>query len=252
MYLILPANSSYSRYPDNTNQNFKVHFPKRLHLDGGLWEIALCKISFNNNWYNMKGAFIELMNTVTHAKTRVKIKDGKYKSVETVLDEVHRSLDFMDCSRIIRFLHDQARDKMYLLFLDGLYKVRFSPDLAAVLGFSSWKIYSRPDDVSSLEAPSIPDIDAGYDTMYVYCSLCENRFVGDSLVPYLYNVPINPDSHNSTIVHHEVQRPMYVPAVNIDTDEVEIDIRRGDGEPVLFRGGCVIVTVHLRLKKKRI
>ena len=37
-----------------------------------------------------------------------------------------------------------------------------------------------------------------------------------------------------------------MPVANVDTDTVEIDIRRGDGERVLFRGGCVIVTVHLR------
>lgn len=250
LYLILPANASYERYPNNKNHNYKIHLPERLRLEGGLWEIALRSISFNNNWYNVKDSFIDVKVISTGVTSSVRVRDGKYESVTKVLEEVHKALASMNLEKNIQLYYDRDREKMFLMFLNEGFEVTFSPDLAHIFGFESGVAYARPSaEENYIEAASIPDIDAGYGHMYVYCSLCSNRFVGDSLVPCLYNVPINPHSATSAIVHQTIQPPMYVPAVNTDTDEVEIDIRRGDGESVLFRGGCVIVTVHLRKKK---
>ena len=92
------------------------------------------------------------------------------------------------------------------------------------------------------------NLDVAYDNLYVYCNLCENRVVGDSSVPCLHNIPVRTPDGTSNLVHERVRNPAYVPVTGSDTDTIEIDIRRGDGESVVFRGGCVIVTVHLRKK----
>ena len=253
MYLILPANASHDRYPDNKNHNYKIHLPRRLRLDGDAWEIALSSISFNRNWYNVKDAYVRVEDTQTNQTTMLRIKDGTYKSVGQLIKEINDKLKENGLNEKV-VAHRRA-DKLYVIFVNNtnyLIFVRFSSDLAHIFGFSPDKDYVRCSRyVNYIESKALPDVQAGYHSIYVYCSLCANRFVGDSLVPCLYNVPVRPNSDPSTtIVHHVAQPPMYVPAVNTDTDEIEIDIRRGDGEPILFRGGCVIVTVHLRKKKQ--
>ena len=61
--------------------------------------------------------------------------------------------------------------------------------------------------------------------MYIYCSLCNDRAVGDTLVTLLYDLAI-PDTESSTKVQVDktIAYPQYVPVVNTDTDIVEINI----------------------------
>ena len=250
-YLVLPANASHDIFPDNKNHNYKIHLPERLRLEGGQWEIALRSITFNNNWYNVKNGYIDV-RVEGYVDKRVVIKDGRYESVKQLWEDAHAAFESMFVEKIVQLFYDEDRNIMHLMFFRDGVKVRFSPDLAQIFGFDASVEYDRPSELHNyIEGNSIPDIEAGYETLYVYCSLCANRFVGDSLVPCLYNVPVSPHSTKSTVVHQTILPPMYVPAVNTDTDEIEIDIRRGDGQPVLFRGGCVIVTVHLRKKKTK-
>ena len=67
MYLIMPANASHNRFPNNKNHNYKIPLPQRLRLNGGLREITLRSISFNNNWYcanAAKDSFIDIRTEV--------------------------------------------------------------------------------------------------------------------------------------------------------------------------------------------
>ena len=80
----------------------------------------------------------------------------------------------------------------------------------------------------------------------MYSNLCDNMTVVDSSVPGLYNVPIALTEKQTDLVGYTADKLMYVKTPALDTDIVEIDIRRCDGERVVFRGGRVVITVHLR------
>ena len=91
----------------------------------------------------------------------------------------------------------------------------------------------------------VPDVFAGNSLMYVYCSLVAPRTVGHSQVPLLMEIPVKTPRREVENVFYEPRSPQLVPVSSADTDEVEIDIRRGDGQPFLFRSGTVSVTVEL-------
>ena len=131
-------------------------------------------------------------------------------------------------------------------------RVQFSPDLAAVLGFESSEVYKKTAGLKKIAAPNAVNLDSMYDTLYVYCDLCENRIVGDSDVPCLYNVPVRFTSKTTTVAHEAMEDLNYVPVRGFDSDVVEIDIRRRDGEPVPFKGGDVVVAVHLRKRRDNV
>ena len=89
-----------------------------------------------------------------------------------------------------------------------------------------------------------------YEQLYVYSNLCAERLVGDKSVPLLHNVPVRWTGSQTRLVGETVERSVYVPVASLDTDVVEIDVRRRDGKPVVFRGGRVVVAVHLRIASR--
>ena len=173
------------------------------------------------------------------------IPDGKYKNVADLTETINRKISTQPIGSDITFRYSAATGKVVINHRKKEHIALLSKDLANVLGFDT-KWYTLPTDDYDRVADNTSNIDGHYDNLYVYCNLCESRVVGDSSVPLLHNVPVRNKTGTSNLVHEIVKSPVYVPVANADTDTVEIDIRSGDGEPVLFKGGCVIVTVHLR------
>ena len=105
--------------------------------------------------------------------------------------------------------------------------------------------------MTEVPAANTVNLEGGYDNLYIYSNLCANRVVGDSLVPCLHVLASRSPDEGTFTVHEEVKNLVYVPVSNLDTDTVEIDIRRGDGKSVAFRSGCVVITVHMRPVERR-
>lgn len=245
-YLILPANASHDVHPDNSNNNYKIRLPERLMMKRGEWEIALRAITYPNNWHNVTNAAITLANLNTKMSTKVRVADGKYKNVADLINKCNAALTKLQMNDVLNFKHSTVTGKTSATIHDRFTAFTMSDDLADILGFVPGRTYQASRSGSDIVAANTTNIEGAYDNLYVYCNLCEDRVVGDSNVPCLHNVPARARDGSSNLVHEIVNRPIYVPVANVDTDTVEIDIRRGDGERVLFRGGCVIVTVHLR------
>ena len=243
-YLVLPANASHDVHPDNSNSNYKIKLPERLRMRTGDWEVALCAITYPNNWYNVKDAHITLMHTVQKSVTTVKVPDGKYKTINALVSKCNVALAAANMAQRFKLIYREADGKVVLLGNSAqFFGVQFSADLADIMGFNPDRIYG---DVGTLEAANTVNLEGGYDNIYVYSNLCANRVVGDSLVPCLHVIATKQPDDGTFIVHDEITNPVYVPIAHLDTDTVEVDIRRGDGKSVAFRGGCVVMTVHIR------
>lgn len=90
----------------------------------------------------------------------------------------------------------------------------------------------------------VPHLDQGFTQLYVYCSLCEHRLVGDGSVQLLRILPVRNKPMRD--IYEEVTIPHYVPVANTVGDVIEINIRKDNGEKVAFNGGKVTLNVHLR------
>jgi len=115
----------------------------------------------------------------------------------------------------------------------GEIAVRFSEDLANILGFSDT---TAPRIVSL----NLDDIFS----MYVYCDLVEHVVVGDTKVPLLRIVdkPLAKNRHMHTIFNPI----LYVPLQEKNFDTVEINIMTDTGEPMPFRAGKSFVVLEFR------
>jgi hypothetical protein len=213
-------------------------------------------------------------------QTDVELRKGRYRNLNELLKEIHAALITFGFESKFVFYYDDVRDLMFLIIYDKDYSLYLSEDLAAVFGFKANHEYTasaaeteestnQSQEASDLEqladalgpetersrmsvfsptsfqSPISPDLSQGFTSLYVYCSLCEPRLVGDSLVRLLRVMPIR-NVKKEKDVSEEVRNPHYVRLANTDTDVVEVHISTDDGRPVAFKGGKVWMNLHLR------
>ena len=94
-------------------------------------------------------------------------------------------------------------------------------------------------------ATNAPDVDRGFYSLYVYCSLCSPQFVGDSYVPLLRIVP---NAGERNMITMDIDNPHYVPVNVRSFDTVEMNIKNDVSENVSFQTGKVICKLHFRTK----
>jgi hypothetical protein len=254
-YLVLPANASGSEFPENSNSSFKVRLDKRLRLEGTKWECALVDMFYMNNWHNITEGYMNVKTYTRHETSKeiqemvtcrkVQIRKGRYRTISELIEEIHNSLQSFDLHGKIVFFHDQIRNLMFLIINHKECGVELSQDLAEIFGFKSNHLYIGVRGEESFMSSMAPDLHQGFTSLYIYCSLCENRLVGDSSVRLLRVLPVRKGKDDRN-VYEEVRNPHYTQVANTDTDVVEIHISRDDGREVSFKGGKVIVTLHLR------
>ena len=252
-YLVLPANAAHGFFPNNKNNHYRIRLPKRLTLQSKAWTIALRSIHYSNNWFNVTSGKVFLKEKQSDGTEKQFVKEispGRYLDPWTLLSEIRVAInsDNDTKNRVIPY-HDENTNTLYMAFEDNSWSFSMSEDLANIfdLGVNKWYQPTSPSN-KTVSVRSVPDVFAGHNLMYVYCSLVEPRVVGDAMVPLLMEVPVRTPRSVVENIFQEPSKPQYIPVTTTDTDEVEIDIRRGDGEPFLFRSGVVSVTVELRQK----
>jgi len=126
-------------------------------------------------------------------------------------------------------------------------KLKLSGGISSKLGYGAEGVRLG---FGATEATNHPDIDSGMTSLFVYSSVVAPRMVGDSLVPLLRVVPLREErkkKFNDT--YHEFRKVHYSPVCNVNTDLIEVDIRRDDGEVVSFTSGKTILTLHFRPRR---
>ena len=92
-----------------------------------------------------------------------------------------------------------------------------------------------------------PNINAGYNHLYIYSDVAEHNIVGDTLAPLLRVLPFEPsetvENNDCQHINHEIMIPHYIPDSKSDFDIISIQITGDLGIPVT---GKTIVKLHFR------
>ena len=89
----------------------------------------------------------------------------------------------------------------------------------------------------------------GFEVIYVYSSLVEDRVVGDTMAPLLARVPVSRNMLKDTVVTKSPRNMEYLGLRHGTCDHIEINIMNDTGELVPFRYGKAIVTLHFRPRR---
>jgi hypothetical protein len=268
---MLKSGASHELFPDNTNASFKNKLSRRLNTIDGRWEVALLEARYPQNWDNIREGRLTLhyeresyVNEMSEDDPHDRyctlviatIPNGRYRRVDGVIRALNDAIGQTQFKGMIEFEHDsdsarvsiRFRSKIVLLS-EGMISpgLNMSRDLSRVLGFDDDVQYSpvfRTVDEFSFRARRPPDPDAGLYSLLVYCSLVNERVVGDADVAVLRSTPVR--GGKSMQAHEEYRTPHYLPAVAADTDIVEVHIRDEEGNLVPFEGGTVDLSLFLR------
>ena len=251
-YVTLPSNASMDIYPDNTASVFQIRMPKTMYLRNK-YEVALAEIQYPHTWptfgQEQDYAFYYADQDEPEL-TEVLIPRGYYKSIENLIEVLNAKfqaeMGVRSGARInIKFFYDKVTRGVRVVIRRG-FQLSFSQGLADVLGFSKTGVYGNTKPDLTIHSDKLSDVNRGFYTLYVYCSLCEPQVVGDYYVPLLRAVAIKGD--DGEIITQSYIDPHYVPVNTTKFDTIEINIKNDIGENVSFKTGKVICKLHFRQK----
>ena len=211
MFLVLPANASPKEFPNNKNSSYKVRLAERLKLEGSKWECALVDMFYSNNWHNVTQGVLTVIqisdgndgNPPKMDRFHMRVRQGRYDSLADLLKEIHDLLKLTKLDNAFELVWDEVRDLMFLKFnvdQTPYYAVSFAPDLAEILGFRANHTYlGTPSGQRQYQTTVRPDLHQGFMSLYVYCSLCENRAVGHDTAPLLRVLPVRRSSDDRNV-----------------------------------------------------
>lgn len=251
-YLTLPSNSSKNVFPDNKLNSDKVKLSRSLPIGQGKWEVGLSEMQFPKSWYNLTDASMRVRTTESSAPFLIRLRNGFYDNIDVLLDHMRERLAadvrFPDK---IRFTFDSIANRVILQVLENSDKtpigISFSQNLLNILGFAKSK--TEEDYFSQgvfVDGPT--DINEGFSALYVYTDAVEDQFVGDYMVPLLKVVAFDNDGKKQN-VSVSFNRIQYLTVLDRQTDSIEVNIRRDNGDPVAFQDGKVVITLHFRKVK---
>ena len=122
-----------------------------------------------------------------------------------------------------------------------IVKVKFDKLLAFDLGFDETEF------TNSAIAKRKPRIDKAFSQYFIYSSIVEPILVGESRVPLIRSIWIDPKYEVGDVVYDNVDHPMYIPVAQQSINNIEVQIRTDSGALVNFpRGSKSSITLHFR------
>jgi hypothetical protein len=269
-HIMLKSGACHNLFPDNTNASFKNKLGKRLNTINGQWEVALLEARYPQNWDNVREGRLTLHyerrsgDESSEAEPHdrrctlvvARVPSGRYRRVDGVVRAINDAIRATQFKDMIEFEHDSDAARVSVRFRSRIVLLNegmispglsVSRDLSRLLGFDDdvqySPVFSRVEEVS-FRARRPPDPDAGMYSLLIYCSLVNERVVGDADVAVLRSTPVR--GGKSMQAYEEYLTPHYLPAVSVDTDVVEVHIRDEEGKLVPFEGGTVDLSLFLR------
>ena len=119
-----------------------------------------------------------------------------------------------------------------------------SPSLANIFGFGTNQLHleNHENQVVKVYAEKEYDVNAGINSLYVYCDILKRVPVGDTKASLLRIVNAKGSSHE--VVHLAYNKPRYLPLQKNNFDSIEIDIKDSFEDPIPFVSGQVVVILE--------
>lgn len=266
-FIILPSNSSFDTYPDNTPSCYKVHLTRPVELGKGDWEVGLAEIQYTHSWYTLQSdvlfyvhfSYTGTENDVDDFQDALMLDRGYYTSIKHVCSTMSSKILKKYKLKEINLEYNRKTEKVVINVGDVVLNVenqerpfsvslRLPKVLCDMFGFrtakdGSWCTFQR-----TVKSEYTADIYQGNYSIYVYCNLVQPHLVGDQAHSLLRIIPVNIENQGK-VVTNTYQKVQYYPLSFDRFDTVEINIKDDTNNFISFERGKSIVTLHLREKK---
>src|SRR3569832_929559 len=255
----------YLTLPSNTEAGcpappLHVRLPNRIKLEGD-WEVGLAEIIYPFSWYNFQTEHCKITAGISNSNMDWSrcvggyIPSSFYEDVTQVIDAINKLI-----KNQVRKYQDIPDDAITFTFNDGyvILLLRYAyvdvvalhPNVSKLLGFLTPTLYLRTvqryeDDLVIIRADNrAVDIKTEFQTLYIYCNIIEDQIVGNTLAPLLRIIDVQGRFKN--IIHRTFDNPHYMPILQKDITNLEINIKTDANEFGNFEFGKVVVKLHFR------
>ncbi len=244
-YVVLPSNASTDVFPANNQHTFKIKSQAILPLNDD-WKVGLAEIQFPTLWRNVINGYITIKFEEKANPLQCKLHDGIYQTVDELLKEISHVLKSAKLQNDVILQFDKIRNRVILQILNKPpeFAIGFSQNISNMLGLSKKEgNYYSP----GVYIENSPDISEGFSALYIYSDVVRNRIVGDTMAPLLRVVPLEKNKKLS-VNWVRFQHIQYLPVNKTQSDVIEVNIRRDNGDVVPFENGKVVLTLHFKKK----
>jgi hypothetical protein len=251
-------------HSENTTSTFTVTLKDEINLTGNGWEVALRELTYPYNVYTLPpGEWIRYVHVmdrngrIVNLGSRLPIQEGIYKSVHELLTHMRKVIEAgwetakeiavghfgIGQTPLISIDYNETTNKVTVKTRVFRFLIRLSPLLADLLGLS---VLVTPDWDMLAEQWTGDNVDLkrGKHTLYVYCSLACDMYVGDKKAPLLRTLALR--GSRDSLTCETIVEPNYVGVKTLTFRTIEVNLRTETGEPVPFTSGHSIVTLHFR------
>ncbi|ELT89958.1 hypothetical protein CAPTEDRAFT_198373 [Capitella teleta] len=188
-YLVLPSNSSFDFYPDNTVANYTIRLPRDIELSGD-WEVGLEEIQYSHNWFSIQPSDAVVFayslgsessdggeNDEWHYR---KLDPGYYANKGEIVDAMGKELKRSGVVGEWDISWD-AKNDVVCLNIPANMKFMMDKDLNPLLGFSEKSGLLSLHSSTKSYSTSKGTLNQHLSALYVYCNIVKPRVVGDSM-----------------------------------------------------------------------
>lgn len=178
-FVLLPSNASLDLYADNALSSYTVQLSETIRLNAE-YEVGLQSIIWPKTYYNVPDEIsrIEYIGP-DKIPDSVRIQPGNYDSVKDLIDAINEKMR-KRLNDDIKLSYNAISELVQVNVKNG-YKLILYKQLAQMLGFGDKEVIIA----STKTSPYVCDLNGGIECLYVYASILDYQFVGDTKVKLL-------------------------------------------------------------------
>lgn len=264
-YVTLPCNASRDTYPYNRAGHYTTSLAREVMLDGE-WEVGLaeCILPVPKHTYHFEEPVLYVECGVENIKKMIeRTKEiGDFEFRETLVDSsyIQTVSDIQETQDGFPLAEDNVARAFKITASKGHVTIGVAENwvvwwndrnkrLAALLGFTSCggMVGFKPG-FTEYTAPLQFGGKPKFFFIFIYCSLVEYGYIGDSMTPCLRTIPVIHSNQSTTVLRFE--NPHYVPVSSSRFSEVSIEIANELGDEIQFGQGLSLIKLHFRPKKR--
>ena len=274
-YMTLLSDSSQTVFPDNTNYCFRTKLPKQISISKEEWEVAVVELILPSQIKNVTEEeshfsvvstdedIIRALNELQLPSepkeplgVRLSIPAGKYNSATELLDEMDKQITercrdvFTDHAIVFNIRYSEVARR--IKFANNSHErvgLGLHPNLRLKLGVKA-DMMDENMFPGFDSFPHTPDLNMGYNFLFIYSDIVDHTFFGDVEAPLLRVIPYNPADTESLQQHKEFLNLHYVPVTRSFFDKVAVYIMGETGKEGHFENGKSLVKLHFRRKPR--
>ena len=261
--LALCSNASSDLYPNNEAGHFQTLLPHELRIEGSGWMVGLARIQIPRTWSILVGDDRVLKISKSKSLTtniKIELSEDNFISIKALAAHINTCIQ-SHASKLSASEKAAAKELLETRFDLGQHgriyltaysdvTIQMSEKLQHILGLNSNKIETdtatRPvkTDVITEFTKTIPDINHGYNLLWVYSDIIEEQIVSDTKAPLLSTVKTATQTEDNFLTYEPKTIDWLMPSAS-RFQTITSSIHDINGRIIPFQYGEVVITLHI-------